>query len=175
MQYLTSISLALAFWLSGLYLAKQVLADAFEPVRGLSFRVSERNYDNVIRRISRSEPCPATRSSCSSDVLSSIPVRETVRESSKSVELPAVRFPPPPQLFEGLRPSSPALAVSISANVLVQPTGLVQPQTIPTASTDKESDSSCFGLEWLCRVFVAGAPRLGPEHTADRCYLAARW
>jgi len=34
--------------------------------------------------------------SCSLDVFSSIPVRETVRESSESGELPAVRFPPPP-------------------------------------------------------------------------------
>ncbi len=36
--------------------------------------------------------------SCSLDVFSSIPVRETVRESSSSGELPAVRFPPPPLL-----------------------------------------------------------------------------
>jgi len=34
--------------------------------------------------------------SCSLDVFSSIPVRETVGESSESDELPAVRFPPPP-------------------------------------------------------------------------------
>ena len=36
--------------------------------------------------------------SCSLDVFSSIPVRETVRESSESRELRAVRFPPPPLL-----------------------------------------------------------------------------
>ena len=36
--------------------------------------------------------------SCSLDVFSSIPVRETVRELSKSGELPAVRIPPPPLL-----------------------------------------------------------------------------
>jgi hypothetical protein len=35
-------------------------------------------------------------SSCSLDVFSSIPVRETVRESSEPGEQPAVRFPPPP-------------------------------------------------------------------------------
>jgi hypothetical protein len=34
--------------------------------------------------------------SCSLDVFSSIPVRETIRESSESGEEPAVRFPPPP-------------------------------------------------------------------------------
>ena len=37
-------------------------------------------------------------SSCSLDVFSSIPVRETVRESSERGEQPAVRFPPPPLL-----------------------------------------------------------------------------
>jgi hypothetical protein len=36
--------------------------------------------------------------SCSLDVFSSIPVRETVRESSESGEVPAVRFPPPPPI-----------------------------------------------------------------------------
>ena len=36
--------------------------------------------------------------SCSLNVFSSRPVRETVRESSESGELPAVRFPPPPSL-----------------------------------------------------------------------------
>ena len=36
--------------------------------------------------------------SCSLDVFSSIPVRETVRESSEPGELLAVRFPPPPLL-----------------------------------------------------------------------------
>jgi len=34
--------------------------------------------------------------SCSLDVFLSIPVRETVRESSESGESPDVRFPPPP-------------------------------------------------------------------------------
>ena len=36
--------------------------------------------------------------SCSLDVFSSIPVRETVRESSEPGESPDVRFPPPPLL-----------------------------------------------------------------------------
>ena len=46
--------------------------------------------DIVIRR-SGNGSC-----SCSLDVVSSRPVRETGRKSSKSGELPAVRFPPPP-------------------------------------------------------------------------------
>jgi hypothetical protein len=41
--------------------------------------------------------------SCSLDVFRSIPVRETVGESSESDELPAVRFPPPPLLKQEQR------------------------------------------------------------------------
>jgi len=48
---------------------------------------------DIVIRISANAFC-----SCSLDVFSSIPVRETVRESSRSGESPAVRFPPPPLL-----------------------------------------------------------------------------
>jgi len=45
--------------------------------------------------------------SCCLDVFSSNPVRETVRESSESGELPAVRFPPPPLFWpKPLAPSA---------------------------------------------------------------------
>jgi hypothetical protein len=46
--------------------------------------------------------------SCSLDVFRSIPVRETVGESSESDELPAVRFPPPPPLCRALLSGSAA-------------------------------------------------------------------
>jgi len=48
---------------------------------------------DIVIRMSANAFC-----SCSLNVFSSIPVRETVRESLEPVELPAVRFPPPPPL-----------------------------------------------------------------------------
>ena len=55
---------------------------------------------DIVTRMSGNAFC-----SCSLDVFCSIPVRETVRDSSKSGELPAVRFPPPPP--DGEKESQP--------------------------------------------------------------------